>query len=107
MAWLFLIPAIMFEVLGTSLLKLADGMANPKWLVISIGAYTIAFLLLSQVLRYMSVGVAYAIWAGLGTSLVVLVGILVYGESASIYRLACIALIVVGTVGLNLTGIKG
>ena len=61
-------------------------------------------ILLAHVLRSVDVGVAYAIWSGLGTALVAVVGVLVFGEVITLARLSSLCLIVMGVVGLQLTG---
>lgn len=66
--------------------------------------YLIAFTLLAQTLKTLSVGTAYAIWAGVGTAAVALIGILFMGESSSLVKIVGVGLIVVGVVVLNLGG---
>ncbi len=102
--WLLLGAAIVAEVAGTSFLKLSDGFSRPGPSVAMVGLYTLSFLLLAHVLRFIDVGVAYAIWAGLGTALVAAVGVLVFGEALTLARLLSLGLIVTGVVGLHLTG---
>jgi small multidrug resistance pump len=100
--WIFLGIAIVFEVAGTTSLKLANGGSSLRWLFTAFGLYGVSLLTLSLALRSLPVGVAYAIWAGIGTVLVVIIGTLVFQETATPFKLACIALIVAGTVGLHL-----
>ena len=102
--WLLLGAAIVAEVAGTSFLKLSDGFSRPGPTLAVVGFYTLSFLLLAYVLRSIDVGVAYAIWAGLGTALVAAVGVLVFGEAITLARLLSLSLIVTGVVGLHLTG---
>ncbi len=103
-AWFLLIAAIATEVGGTTCLKLSDGFSR---LVPSLGVvvlYTLSFVFLAWVLKSIDLGVAYAIWSGLGTALVVGVGFLVFGEAISAVRLLSIGLIILGVVGLQLSG---
>lgn len=102
--WLLLIAAIASEVGGTTCLKLSEGFSR---LVPSLGVvalYLLSFVLLAKVLETLDMGVAYAIWAGLGTALVATAGILVFGESVSAARIASLGCIIVGVVGLQLSG---
>jgi small multidrug resistance pump len=102
--WFLLVAAIAAEVGGTTCLKLSDGFSR---LVPSLGVvvlYMLSFVFLAGVLKTIDLSVAYAIWAGLGTALVAGVGFLVFGEAISAVRLLSIALIILGVVGLQLSG---
>lgn len=103
MSWLLLYAAIAFEVTGTISLKLSDGMERLGFFLLCLACYGVSFALLSVTLKTVPVGVAYAIWAGVGTLLVALVGMLWFKEPATAMRLLFIAMIVVGAVGLNMT----
>jgi small multidrug resistance pump len=103
-SWFLLVAAIMAEVGGTTCLKLSDGFSR---LIPSVGVvvlYPISFVFLAAVLKTIDVGVAYAIWSGLGTAIVVAIGIIFFGEALSAARLVSVAFIIVGIVGLQLTG---
>ncbi len=102
--WLVLGAAILAEVAGTTCLRLSDGFSRLGSSAAVVGFYTLSFFLLAQVLKSVDVGVAYAIWAGLGTALVAAVGVLVFGEAITLARLLSLGLIVTGVVGLHLTG---
>lgn len=102
MKWLILYVAIAFEVGGTTALKLSDGMTRISMFSASLALYAVSFVFLAFALRALPVGVAYAIWSGLGTVVVVLIGMIWFGESATAGRVVFIAMIVVGAVGLNL-----
>jgi small multidrug resistance pump len=96
--------AIVAEVGGTTCLKLSYGFTR---LVPSLGVvvlYSLSFVLLATVLKAMDVSVAYAIWSGVGTALVAAIGILVFGEPLSAARLVSVGFIILGVVGLQLTG---
>lgn len=103
MNWLYLAIAILSEVVATSALKPAEGFTRwgPSLLVV-IG-YASAFYFLSLTLRSIPLGVAYAIWSGVGVALVSIVGWVVYHQSLNVGSLAGIALIVAGVVVLNLS----
>lgn len=104
MEWIFLILAILTEVAGTTLLKLSDGMKNLVPTIASLILYLVSLGLLGLSLNKLDVSVAYAIWSGLGTALIVGIGIFFLGEAVTWQKLLFIGLIVVGAVGLNLTG---
>ena len=100
-ALLVLCVAIVSEVIGTAGLKASDGFSRVVPIVVVVVAYGAAFYFLSLSLQQISLGVAYAIWSGLGTVGAVLVGVMVWQESLGPARLIGIGLIVVGVVVLN------
>ncbi|MHA6792645.1 DMT family transporter [Pseudonocardia bannensis] len=104
MAWLWLIGAIIMEVVGTTSLKLSAGFTR---LLPSIGVvlgYGAAFVLLGQALKGFEVGTAYALWSAIGTALIVLVGVVFLGESLNPAKIAGVLLVIAGVVLLNLGG---
>jgi small multidrug resistance pump len=96
--------AIVVEVVATALLPRTDGFTSPGWTVLVVGGYASSIWLLTVIVRTLPVSVTYAIWAGAGTALVAVVGLVFLGESFSWVKAASLALIVAGVVGLNLTG---
>lgn len=103
-AMVLLLVAIAIEVMATSSLPKADGFRNPGWTVAVVGGYILSIWMLTIVVRTLPVSVAYAIWAGLGTAAVAVVGYLFLGESMGALKAISLALIVAGVVGLNLVG---
>lgn len=101
MAWLLLLVAALLEVVWATAVGRSDGFTRLWPTVVGIVAAVTSFVLLAIAMRALPVGTAYAVWVGLGAVGVVLVGISA-GESASPLRLACLALIVLGVVGLKL-----
>ncbi|HET8795852.1 MAG TPA: multidrug efflux SMR transporter [Arthrobacter sp.] len=102
MPYVFLALAIVFEVAGTSLLKLSDGFTR-LWPTVGVAVgYGMAFWMLSLTLRTVPVGIAYAIWAGLGTALIAVIGAFFFGEQLGLIKVIGIALIVAGVVALNI-----
>lgn len=100
--WLLLAAAIVAEVIGTSLLKLSRGFTQ-LWPSLGVVVfYLLALFLLALTLRTLSVGVAYAIWAGVGIALIALIGVVLFGESLDLPALLGIGLIVAGVVVLQL-----
>ena len=102
MAWLYLVIAGLMEVAWAIGLKYTEGFTRPWPTVGTIAAMVISIVLLGLALRTLPVGTAYAIWTGIGAVGVALLGIVLFGESASAARLASIGLIVAGIVGLKL-----
>ena len=101
MIFVYLILAIVAEVIATSALKASVGFTRPLPSLLVVGGYGVAFYLLSLVLRTLPVGITYAIWAGLGIVLVTLVGIMVFGEKPDLPAVLGISLIVAGVVTLQ------
>lgn len=100
--WLFLSVAIVAEVIATSALKASDGFSNAAASAIVIAGYGVAFYCLSLTLRTIPVGIAYAVWSGVGIMLVSLVAWKVYGQRLDGWGLIGIALIICGVLVLNL-----
>lgn len=97
--------AIGVEVAASALLPKAEGFTNPFWTAVVLVGYGVAIWLLTVVVKSMPVSVAYAIWAGAGTALVAVVGLVFLGESFNWVKALSLAMIVAGVVGLNLTGV--
>ncbi|GLX93837.1 MULTISPECIES: DMT family transporter [Herbidospora] len=105
MAWIFLAGAIVSEVLATTALKLSNGFSHKLWSVVVVIGYVASFALLSRALKLqMPVGVAYAVWAGVGTAVIASIGALFLGEAMTMAKAGGIALIIGGVVLLNLSG---
>ena len=101
-ALLFLVLAIGAEVAGTAGLKASEGFGRLGPSALALLGYALAFYFLAQSLEYLPLGVAYAIWSGLGTVGSVLLGLLIWKEVLGPIHVFGIALIVVGVVVLNL-----
>lgn len=100
-AWLLLGTAIVAEVVGTSALKASEGFTRLVPSVVVVLGYAVAFYGLSLVLKTVPVGIAYAVWSGLGMVLITLVAFVVYGQSIDLPGLIGMGLIVAGVVVLN------
>jgi multidrug transporter EmrE-like cation transporter len=100
-ALLFLVLAIASEVAGTAGLKASEGFGRLAPSALALLGYALAFYFLAQSLRYIPLGVVYAIWSGLGTVGSVLLGLLIWKEVLGPVHVFGIALIVVGVVVLN------
>ncbi|MEU3773880.1 multidrug efflux SMR transporter [Streptomyces sp. NPDC046876] len=104
MPYVLLAAAIAAEVAGTTAMKFSDGFTKLWPSLGTVVGYLVAFTLLAQTLKSMSVGTAYAIWAGVGTAAIAAIGMVFMGETATAAKLAGIALIIAGVVLVNLSG---
>jgi small multidrug resistance pump len=96
----YLVLAIVCEVVATTALKAADGFRAPGPTLLVLVGYTAAFYLLSLTLRTMPVGIAYAIWSGIGQVLVMVLAFILYRQSLDVPALLGIALILAGVLVL-------
>ena len=103
-AGILLAIAIASEVAATISLRYADGFSRPLPSTIVVLGYALSFWLLSLVLRNIPVGTTYAIWAGAGTAAIAVIGMALLGEPATALKVASIALIILGVIGLNASG---
>jgi len=101
MAWLYLLAAGLFEIGWAVGLKYTAGFTRVVPTVLTVVGMAGSVALLGLALKTLPLGTAYAIWTGMGTVGTVLLGIVLLGESATPLRLGCIALIVIGIVGLK------
>ncbi|MFF4601998.1 DMT family transporter [Streptomyces sp. NPDC001339] len=102
MVWVLLISAITAEVIATSFLRLSEGFTKLVPSVVVAVSYLAAFTLLAQALKKMELGIAYAIWSGLGTAAIAVIGMLFMDESVTTVKILGLALIIGGCVMLNL-----
>ena len=104
LTYVMLVCAIAAEVIATSLLPRTAGFTRLWPTVAVLGSYGLSFTLLAQVVRSLPIGIAYAIWAGLGTLFVLAIGVFLLHQSLSAWQFAGILLVVVGVVLINLGG---
>ena len=104
MAWIYLVLAGLLEIVFAISLKQTDGFTRPWWVALFLVAGTASFLLLSQALRVLPVGTAYAVWTGIGAAGTAVVGMALFGEPRDLPRLLSLAALLAGIVGLRLTG---
>jgi small multidrug resistance pump len=104
--WLLLTAAILLEVAGTTSMKISAGFTRLVPSVLIFVFYAASFTVLTLALRKLDISIAYAIWSGLGTVLITMIGIFWFKEPATALKLTCILLIILGVVGLNLGGAK-
>jgi quaternary ammonium compound-resistance protein SugE len=103
MAWAVLVVAGLLEIGWAVGLKYTAGLTRPVPTALTAGALLASTALLGVALRTLPLGTAYAVWTGIGTLGTAVLGIVLFREPAGAARLACIALIVAGIVGLKLT----
>lgn len=103
-AWVLLIMAGLFEVAWAIGLKCSAGFTRLTPSILTAAAVIASMGLLGLAARSLPIGTAYAVWTGIGTVGAVLLGILLFGDSHSMLRLACVALILIGIIGLKLVG---
>lgn len=103
-AVLLLLVAIATEVGATAALPRTQGFHHPGWTAIVLAGYAVSIWLLAIVVRHIPVSVTYAIWAGLGTAAIAVVGVVVLGESWDLVKVTALGLIISGVVLLNLQG---
>ncbi|TDB93236.1 multidrug efflux SMR transporter [Actinomadura sp. 7K534] len=102
MAWIYLLVASLMEMVWATALKQSDGFTRLWPTVIGLTVALLSVVILTLSLRELPIGTAYAVFTGLGALGVAVVGILALNESTSPTRLLCLALILVGVVGLQL-----
>jgi len=102
MAWAILFAAGLLEVGWAIGLKYTEGFTRPLASVLTLAAMAGSILLLGLALKTLPIGTAYAVWNGIGAVGTAILGIALFGEPATLARLACIGLIVAGIVGLKL-----
>ncbi len=103
MAWIMLVVAGLLEVAWALGLKASEGFTRPLPTVFTLLSMAASFYLLAQAMKSLPVGTAYAIWVGIGALGTVLLGILLFSESAGLWRLLSLLLLVAGLLGLKLT----
>ncbi|WP_120994232.1 multidrug DMT transporter [Stutzerimonas urumqiensis] len=100
--YVYLAIAILAEVVATTSMKAVDGLNRPFVLALVIGGYAIAFWMLILVVRTIPVGIAYAIWAGLGIVLVSIAAYFIYQQKLDLPAMAGMGLIIAGVVVIRL-----
>ena len=103
-SWGFLIAAILLEVGGTTCMKLSAGFTRLVPSVLLFVLYGLSFVFLTLAVKAIEISVVYAIWSGLGTALIAVIGIACFHESFNVMKMMFLILIVAGVVGLQLTG---
>lgn len=103
MSWIILFFAGLFEVAWAVGLKYTDGFSRPIPSLLTVAAMVVSLVLLGLAMKQLPLGTAYAIWTGIGAIGTVIAGIVLFGESMALIRLASVALIICGLLGLKLS----
>jgi len=103
MAWLLLFAAIILEVFATVQMKLSDGFTKTDASVSTVALFILSFLCASFAFKKIDLGLAYALWSGLGTVGIIAAGILFFDEPSNLMKIGFTTLIVIGVIGLNFT----
>ncbi|WP_439534926.1 DMT family transporter [Polymorphobacter sp.] len=100
--WAYLGVAIGLEILATTLLKLSDGLAHKGFAAAAIGTYILCFMALAPALKLLPLGIAYAVWCGVGIVAVAIIGRVVFDQTLSGPQMLCMALVLAGYLGLQM-----
>lgn len=103
MAWIQLIIAGCLETVWATTMKLSEGFTRVGYTALTLGVMAASFALLSQAMKTLPMGTAYAVWTGIGALGAVIVGILVFREPATAGRIFFLSLILIGILGLKAT----
>jgi small multidrug resistance pump len=102
--WLLLYLAIALEVAGTTTMKLSRGFSELVPSLLTFVLYVGSLASLMVAMNRLQMGIAYAIWSGLGTTAAAIIGIVCFHEPVSALKIACLGIVVLGVAGLNLSG---
>jgi small multidrug resistance pump len=100
--WIYLLIAILTEVVGTTMMKVSQGLTRLIPSIVMFIMYGVSFVFMAFALKKLEVSTAYAIWSGLGTAVIAAIGIIWFQESFSIAKLVGTILVIVGVVLLNI-----
>ncbi len=101
MHWIYLSAAILLEVAGTTAMKLSEGFSKQLPSLSIFIFYAFSFTFLTLALKTLPLGMAYAIWAAVGTALITLVGAIWFGEPLNMLKIVSILFIIIGVAGLH------
>ncbi|OIK09065.1 hypothetical protein BIV60_24945 [Bacillus sp. MUM 116] len=107
MGWIYLILGIIAEVLGSTSMKISEGFTKLIPSILIFVFYGLSLILVTISLKTIEVGIAYAVWAGLGVAIITCISIFLFHESFSLIKVISILLIIAGVIGLNLSGETG
>jgi len=102
MSWVYLMLAIIMEVIGTTNMKLSQGFTKTLPSILVFVFYIVSFAFLTLALKKLDISITYAIWSGVGTALIAAIGFLYFKEPVTAIKIGSLALIVIGVVGLAL-----
>lgn len=106
LSWTYLYMAISLEVAGTYSIKLSDGFSRPLPSLCVLAFYGVSFWLMSLAVRRLDLGIAYAVWSGIGIVIVTTIGVFLFKEPVSLRKIISIAIILIGVISLNLSPVN-
>ncbi|HHT9130096.1 MAG TPA: DMT family transporter [Candidatus Brocadiaceae bacterium] len=104
MNWIYLFLAILFEVTGTTNMKVSQGFTKIVPSILIFVFYGLSFTSFTYALKKIDISIAYPIWSGLGTLLIAGIGVLLFKETITPIKIVSIVLIIIGVIGLKLSG---
>jgi small multidrug resistance pump len=104
MAWLYLVAAIVTEVIGTTSMKFSEGFSKLTPSILVFLFYGLSLVALTLALKRIDVSVAYAVWSGLGTAMIAAIGLLIFKEPLTLVKMLSLLCIIAGVIGLNAVG---
>lgn len=102
MSWVLLITAILLEVCGTTAMKVSDGFTHALPSTLIFVFYGLAMVFLTLAVRTIDISIAYAVWSGLGTAVIAVIGIVSFGEPVTAAKIGGLVLIVLGVLAVHL-----
>lgn len=106
MEWIFLFLAVTLEIIATTLMKISDGFTKLLPTVGTFLGYIMCFIFLSMALKKIDISVAYAIWGAAGITAMAIIGIVFFNEAISLLKVVSILFVVLGVIGVNLSGVS-
>ena len=103
-AWGLLLSAIGVEVAATAALPRTEGFRNPGWTALVVAGYALSIWVLTLVIREIPVSTTYAVWSGLGTAGIAIIGVALLGEQIDVLKASALLMIIGGVVVLNIQG---
>ncbi len=100
--WVYLAAAILLEVAGTTSMKLSDGFSRALPSALLFVFYGASFVAMTLAVKRIDMSITYAVWSGVGTALIALIGIFYFKEPVTALKVSSIGLIIIGVIGLNL-----
>ncbi len=107
MSWVLLIAAICMEVCGTTCMKLSQGFTRLLPSVLIFVFYAASFTLMTFAVKKLDLSLTYAIWSGVGTFLIALIGLFWFKEPLTVIKIVSMILVIAGVIGLNLSSAEG
>lgn len=104
MSWVYLFLAIGLEVSGTTCMKLSQGFARTTPSVLIFVFYGLSIVALTMAVRRIDISVSYAVWSGLGTGLIAVIGVVGFGEPLTMAKAIALMLIIAGVAGIHVSG---